>query len=202
MQADRRVSSASPSTSPIVSVHEDRLRDSAEFLRALTESMGEGMFALDEAGRVLYINPVAVELFGFAPDALLGEVMHDRTHQPSTGRIPATQPKQCPMAGPLARPARGSSVDRDTFFRCDGTSFPVSYTCAGLRTDGGGSVVVFRDISDQISLTRSIYATKLEKLTWVGRIQDALDEDRLELYAQPIARLSDGEVTQHDCCCG
>ena len=130
------------------------------------------MFALDEAGRVLYINPVAVELFGFAPDALLGEVMHDRTHhrRPNGSQYPV---EECPMTASRSTGAM-VTVAHDTFFRCDGSPFPVSYTCAGLRTDGGGSVVVFRDISDQLAHEQQL-RHELDKLTWIGRIQDALD---------------------------
>jgi EAL domain-containing protein (putative c-di-GMP-specific phosphodiesterase class I) len=52
-------------------------------------------------------------------------------------------------------------------------------------------VVVFRDTTqEQAQQTRA--QRELNTLTWVGRIRDALDEDRLVLYSQPILPLGDG----------
>ena len=39
---------------------------------------------------------------------------------------------------------------------------------------------------------RSAIQRELDTLTWVGRIRDAIDEDRLVLYSQPIVPLSGG----------
>jgi EAL domain-containing protein (putative c-di-GMP-specific phosphodiesterase class I) len=39
---------------------------------------------------------------------------------------------------------------------------------------------------------------ELEKLAWVGRVRDALDNDRFVLYSQPIVDLSTYEVEQHE----
>ncbi len=39
---------------------------------------------------------------------------------------------------------------------------------------------------------------ELDNLAWLGRIRDALAEDRFRLYAQPIFDLSTNEITQHE----
>jgi EAL domain-containing protein (putative c-di-GMP-specific phosphodiesterase class I) len=76
---------------------------------------------------------------------------------------------------------------------------PVSYSSAPLRTADGvaGSVVVFSDISqrkaEQMRLLREI-----DELAWVGRVQDALREERFVLYAQPIFELRTRRVVQHE----
>jgi len=36
------------------------------------------------------------------------------------------------------------------------------------------------------------------RITWAERIREALEEDRFTLYAQPIVKLADGEVRQHE----
>jgi EAL domain-containing protein (putative c-di-GMP-specific phosphodiesterase class I) len=38
----------------------------------------------------------------------------------------------------------------------------------------------------------------LDKLSWVGRVQDALTQDRFVLYAQPIMDLTTEEIVQHE----
>ncbi len=40
------------------------------------------------------------------------------------------------------------------------------------------------------------------KLTWVERIREALREDRLVLYAQPIVDLRTGRSSGRSCWCG
>ena len=44
---------------------------------------------------------------------------------------------------------------------------------------------MFRDITEEKS-ERLRMARELDALTWVGRIREALDENRFVLYAQPI----------------
>ena len=58
-----------------------------------------------------------------------------------------------------------------------------------------GVVVVFRDTSDEHS-DRVRIKRELAALTWVGRIREALDENRLMLYAQPIVPLAGGQASE------
>jgi len=75
---------------------------------------------------------------------------------------------------------------------------PVSYSSAPVRMhDGTGSVVAFRDITERQTRERR-ERRELEALSWVGRIRDALDEDRLVLYAQPILDVVTGEAVHHE----
>jgi len=60
---------------------------------------------------------------------------------------------------------------------------------AGTRV--GGVVVVFRDTRLE-NAEEDKARRKLDALVWVGRIRDALDEDRLVLYSQPIVPLAGG----------
>ena len=58
-----------------------------------------------------------------------------------------------------------------------------------------GVVVVFRDITDEKNEEAAL-RRELAALSWVGRIRDALDEDRLVLYSQPIVPLGDGHPAE------
>jgi EAL domain-containing protein (putative c-di-GMP-specific phosphodiesterase class I) len=76
---------------------------------------------------------------------------------------------------------------------------PVAFTAAPFVTDDGidGCAVVFEDITErkqrQASMERDV-----ETLSWIGRIQDALAQDRFELFGQPIIDLTSGEVVQRE----
>ena len=51
---------------------ERELRAARDHMRAVTDGMGEGMYSLDERGRVTYMNPAAVDLLGWALDDVRG----------------------------------------------------------------------------------------------------------------------------------
>jgi EAL domain-containing protein (putative c-di-GMP-specific phosphodiesterase class I) len=54
---------------------------------------------------------------------------------------------------------------------------------------------VFRDTSAE-QADEDRVRRELDTLAWVGRIRDALDEDRLVLYSQPIVPLAGGQASQ------
>ena len=84
------------------------------------------------------------------------------------------------------RPSRARTVD-----------LPVAYSAAPLLsgTNVSGAVVVFRDASTERA-EEERGKRELDTLVWVGRIRNALDEDRFELYSQPIVPLTGGEPNQ------
>jgi PAS domain S-box-containing protein len=169
---------------------EQSLTDARNHLAAVTDSMGEGLLALDRDGRVTLVNQAAEDLLGWPPDLLCGQVMADLV-APDAG-----------AGGAIGQTlARGATirVEDDVFLRRDGTELPTSYTVAPLITAGGheGCVVVFDDATarqaEQHELRR-----KLDELSWAGRVQDALREERFVLYAQPILDLATGAIVQHE----
>jgi len=60
-----------------------------------------------------------------------------------------------------------------------------------------GAVIVFEDITDRAAAQLKV-ERELEKLSWVGRIRDALDNDRFVLYSQPIVDFATNEAVQHE----
>lgn len=59
--------------------------------------------------------------------------------------------------------------------------------------------MVSRDISE-LSLEDSKVRDEIDTLVWVGRIRDAIDEDRIVFHAQPIVSLR-GEPTSYELLC-
>jgi PAS domain S-box-containing protein len=173
------------------------LRTTERFLAALTDSMAEGMFALDRAGRITYMNHAAEKLLGWTMPEFATRLMHDTIHFQHDDGSPYAA-ADCPLLGAL-RTGTTVRVEDDTFTRRDGRLLPVSYSAAPITIDERvqGIVVVFGDVSarraDQQRLKR-----ELETLTWVGRIRDALDEERLVLYAQPIIDVHSRVVVAHE----
>ena len=162
-----------------------------EFRSVVMENMAEGLYALDVEGRVTYVNAAAAKMLRWAPEELLGKLMHETIHfQKEDGTlVPASE---CPM---LKVNSTGQSVrvTSDAFTRKDGSIFPIAYSSAPLHNDASieGVVVVFRDITEEHTELGRVQRD-LAALSWLGRIRDALDEDRMVLYSQPIIPAGEG----------
>jgi len=162
-----------------------------EFRSVVMENMAEGLYALDVKGRVTYVNAAASKMLRWAPEELLGKLMHETIHfQKSDGTpVPASE---CPM---LKVNSTGQSVrvTSDAFTRKDGSIFPTAYSSTPLCNDASieGVVVVFRDITEEHTELGRVQRD-LAALSWLGRIRDALDEDRMVLYSQPIIPAGEG----------
>jgi len=164
-------------------------------LRAVTDSMGEGLFALDGEGRVTVMNAAAEELLGWSLAEVQGQRIHEVIHHrhPDGTSFPADD---CPLER-VHRDGVTLRLAADTFIRRDGLDLPVTFTAAPLETREGphGCVVVFIDATE-VHAAQQRLAEELHELAWVQRVQQALEEDRFELYAQPILNLATGDVTQ------
>jgi PAS domain S-box-containing protein len=170
---------------------EDRRRYEA-FRNAVLDNVAEGLYALDAHGRATYVNPAAAELLGYQAEELIGQDMHALVHHQRADGTPL-RAEDCPLlkVRHTGRPVRMAD---ETFTRRDGTLLPVTYSSAPLtlESDATGAVVVFRDATDDQSKQEAA-RRELEALAWIGRVREALDEDRLEMFSQPIMALGGGE---------
>jgi PAS domain S-box-containing protein len=176
---------------------EDSLRDARNHLAAVTDSMGEGLLVLDSAGRVTLMNEAAETMLGWTLAGLRGRVMHDLVHY----RRPDGSPQPAAASTILQTLESRATIraEDEIFMRRDGTELPTSYTAAPLVTTEGleGCVIVFTDATVRQAEQREL-RRKLEALSWAGRVQDALREERFVLYAQPILDLATDQVVQHE----
>jgi PAS domain S-box-containing protein len=176
--------------------HETALAATRSFIETLTDSMVEGMFAIDAAGNLTFLNRAGEEMLGWTEAELHGRFMHDIVHHTREDGSPYPA-DECAL---LLSIATGTGIDgeEDVFIRKDGTFIPVNYSASPIHDDpAGGAVVVFTDISDRRH-AETRRRREFEELTWVGRIRDALDEDRLTLFAQPIIDVRTREVVSHE----
>ncbi|HZH23869.1 MAG TPA: EAL domain-containing protein [Solirubrobacteraceae bacterium] len=176
---------------------ERALLAAGNYLRAVADSVAGGLFTLDTRGCLTYMNAAAERLLGWTQEELHGRVLHDVVH---TRRLDGSQLpiEESPILGAM-RDGTSRRVDDDVFIRRDGGELPVAYNAAPFETTDGvhGCVVVFEDISERKAREESLQRD-VEKLGWIGRIRDALAEDRFLLYAQPIVDLRSGEVVQRE----
>ncbi|HYK03241.1 MAG TPA: PAS domain S-box protein [Thermoanaerobaculia bacterium] len=131
-------------------------------LQLLLESTVEGIITVDLAGRCTMSNRAAAEMLGRAQDDMPGATLQtllNGDERAAIGQIVA-----------VARSGEVRSMTSGTFWRFDGSPFPVEYSAAPIIDAGVriGVVISFSDISERRKLE-----TKLEqadRLSSLGRL--------------------------------
>jgi PAS domain S-box-containing protein len=171
-------------------------REEAEdFRAAVMDNIVEGLYVLDDEGRLEFMNSAAARMLGWDEEELRGRSMHEAIHFQNADGSPHPE-HECELlrVRTEGRPVR---MTREAFTRKDGTILPVSYSAAPLMRGEQvhGVVVVFADRSAEQAQDEEA-KRELDTLAWIGRIRDAIDEDRLILYSQPIVPLDGGEPSE------
>jgi len=140
----------------------EQARREAELILA---SAGEGICGVDRSGRVTFMNPAARLMLGWERDDPIGQNLHITNHhsRPDGSDYPA---HECPIAHTLTD-GETRSIQGETFWRLNGSRFPVEMIVTGLAQDGKikGAVLVFRDISDHLAAEQALtsQATELSR---------------------------------------
>jgi PAS domain S-box-containing protein len=119
-----------------------------EHARAIFDSLGEGLYAVNCRGEVTFVNRAAERMLDYRQHELLGRNMHDVIHfQRADGTRVAE--RDCELLDVMRT---GIVVRRhdDVFTRRDGTLVPVAYTSAPLVVDGEicGAVLAFTQVGE------------------------------------------------------
>jgi PAS domain S-box-containing protein len=167
------------------------------YARAVADGMGEGLCTTDQQGRLTYMNKAAERLLGWSAASVKGQRLHDLVHAARPG-ADGCDIDSCPIMR-ASREAGPVRVEDDLFSCREGDLLPVAFTAAPFVTDDGigGCAVVFEDITDRKQRQESM-ERDVETLSWIGRIQDALADDRFELFGQPIVDLGSGKIVQRE----
>ncbi len=177
-------------------VAKQELEHSRQFLLAITDNMAEGMIATDGEGVITFANAAAARLVDMRTDEMIGSETKSIFRFKSAEKKRADEVR-CPLDDVWAR-GHSLSVEYDAILRHDGKSVPVAYSASPLMANGlKGAVILFEDISERAAEKLRVEG-ELEKLSWVGRIRDALDGRRFALYSQPIVDLDTYEIIQNE----
>jgi PAS domain S-box-containing protein len=131
---------------------EDGAQREAGLEESILRSAGEGIARLDTEGVVTFANPAASRMTGYAAGDLEGRFLHGRpTNLRADGSAYLAE------VYPSLDISTHGLQDADTFWRKDGTSFPVEFTSTPIIEDGDvqGEVIVFKDITDRREAERA-----------------------------------------------
>ncbi len=136
----------------------------------ILNSVAEGIYGVDLEGRTTFVNSSMEDITGWRAEELIGRNQHRILHHTHPDGSPHPE-EECPVYATF-RDNRRRFVEDDVFWRRDGTSFPVEYSCTPIRDERGqtvGSVVVFRDVTERKQVAEKIRHHQLE-LAHVARL--------------------------------
>jgi PAS domain S-box-containing protein len=118
-------------------------------LRDVTSSLAEGIYVMDQEGKVIFMNPEAEHLLEWTMLELSDKNVHDTVHFRKADGSPLPF-EQCGMFKVIKNGIRFVSSD-EVFVRKYGTVFPISVICSPVIENGRvvASVTAFRDITEQ-----------------------------------------------------
>ncbi|MBN1889389.1 MAG: GAF domain-containing protein [Thermoflexales bacterium] len=129
---------------------EQEIRELSRQSELVLSSAGEGIFGVDQDGVTTFVNPAAAEMLGWTTEELVGHRHHDLIHHTKADGSPYPS-EECKVYAAY-RDGKTHRGDDETYWRKDGTSFPVAYTSVPIRDEEGtilGAVVTFQDITER-----------------------------------------------------
>ena len=129
---------------------------------SILNSISEGVHWLGPEGIIRFENPAAAKMLGYEVTELLGKPAHPvmHHHRADGSHFPV---EECSIYATL-RDGKTRSVGNEVFWRKDGTSFFVQYTCTPTRDAKGqlnGSVVTFIDITERKKFQEAIQNARM-----------------------------------------
>jgi PAS domain S-box-containing protein len=116
----------------------------------ILDNVAEGVFGVDREGKATFVNPAAAQMISRAVDVIVGSDIHALIHPVFPG-VATCDPTHCGLYQAIFNEAPSEEVE-DTFYRENGTNFPVEFTATAMRDDDStmlGLVITFRDITEK-----------------------------------------------------
>ena len=145
---------------------EQIILEQTQHVSDLLDSTAEAIFGLDLRGNCTFANSTCVQMLGYAStDSLIGYNMHKLIHHSYPGG--ANYPiNDCPIVETF-RTGKRVHVDNESFWRVDGSGFPVEYWSHPIQRNNEvvGAVVTFLDISKRLQTEQALQrAQKMESI--------------------------------------
>jgi diguanylate cyclase (GGDEF)-like protein/PAS domain S-box-containing protein len=160
----------------------------------IMNSLGEGIYWLDLQGNITYVNEAAARIFGYEQQELVGQP-HQMILQGSHPDAASGARHEGREEAQRRREVIVHDVNDDTFWRKDGTSFPVEYVRTSIQEQDEliGTIITFRDITKRKELEQNLQTlattdglTKLfNRLYFTAKLEEEFQ--RSERYSAPLS---------------
>lgn len=156
-------------------------------LRAVTESLNDAVISVDEQSRIVFWNPAAARMFGYAEEEALGMEL--------TEMMPAEyRARHLRGMARVVRGERGRLLGRTTGdlegLRRDGTRFPMELSLGGWQAPGGRFYTgIVRDLTERRRTEERVERSNrdLEQVATIASHDLAAPAQSIELLAEHLS---------------
>jgi PAS domain S-box-containing protein len=127
----------------------------------ILNAAAEGVFGVNLEGTTTFVNPAAARMTGRSVEEISGSDMHALVHPVFPGVL-TCDVSRCRLRAVLRGEPAYEEIE-ETFFRRDGTSFPVEFSASPMRDEDGdllGSVITFRDVTEKRAAALALEAER------------------------------------------
>ncbi|MHB8534424.1 MAG: EAL domain-containing protein [Sulfuricaulis sp.] len=171
------------------------LFEEKERLMVTLKSIGEAVIVTDIAGRIQYLNPIAVSLLGCGEAQACGKKLPDlcRIVDEARGLAPLDLARSC-----LKQNIIINSKSNCVLYRNDGRQFVVEHSSGPIHSRDGdaiGAVLALRDVTEMRQLEQQlIYQARYDTLTGL------MNRHQFELRLETALESAKTDGTQHVLC--
>ncbi len=161
----------------------DSLIKSEKKLSDITSSLIEGIYVMDEAGRISFMNPAAERILGWTMQDLTNKDARNLFHVPKADGSHLSI-GECGIHSVIRTGEPFVSAD-ESFVRKDGTRFPISVMACPITENGKIVAVVtaFRDITERKRLEETLKKSEDKYRSLVENIPERIFlKDRNSVY--------------------
>ena len=118
----------------------------------ILNAAAEGVFGVGLDAGTTFVNPAAARMIGRKASEITGVDIHSLVH-PAFPGVLTCDITRCRLHAVVHGEPAYEEIE-ETFFRPDGTSFPVEFCASPMRDENGylvGSVITFRDVTEKRS---------------------------------------------------
>jgi PAS domain S-box-containing protein len=127
----------------------------------ILNAAAEGVFGVNLVGATTFVNPAAARMIGQPTEAISGRDIHTLVH-PTFPGVLTCNIERCRFHAVVHGEPAYEEIE-ETFFRSDGTSFPVEFCASPMRDENGellGSVITFRDVTEKRNAALAVEAER------------------------------------------
>ncbi len=156
----------------------------------ILDAAGEGIYGLDNEGRITFGNSASTEILGWHVGDVRGQRAHEVHHHSHADG--SSYPREaCPIYAAITD-GKVHRVDDEVFWHTNGSAIPVEYTSTPIMTDGkpNGAVVIFRDVSKR----REVERQREEAYEQIKALTEQLEQERDYLRDEINITVNFGEI--------
>jgi len=160
---------------------QDALRANEKLLRGITAAIGDGVYVLNDRGALVFMNPEAERLLGWAETELIGQNIHNIIHAQKTDGSPLPE-SDCGVLGVL-KTGGSYRTDDEVFVRKDGSLMPVSFVATAIMEDGKAvaAVTAFQDTTQRKQAEQELLESRQQLRDLTTYLLSVREEERTRI---------------------